>query len=133
MVRGEAIYREVCAACHAPDGTGAPMAGAPEGTRLAPPLAGAARVAGHQDYVVKVLLHGLTGPLNGQEYPGGVMVPMGTNTDDWIADVSSYVRNSFGSKGSFVTAADVARVRQAAPRKTMWTLPELEASLPKQP
>src|SRR5687767_11211873 len=33
LARGEAIYKEVCAACHAPDGTGAPMAGAPEGTR----------------------------------------------------------------------------------------------------
>ncbi|MGH9374135.1 MAG: DUF7133 domain-containing protein, partial [Vicinamibacterales bacterium] len=80
MQRGEAIYREVCAACHAPDGSGAPMAGAPEGTTLAPPLGGSARVNGHRDYVIKVLLHGLTGPIGDQEYPGGVMVPMGTNT-----------------------------------------------------
>ena len=59
------------------------------------------------------------------------MVPMGTNRDEWVADVSSYVRNSFGNRSSFVTPADVARVRAAtSARKTLWTLPELEASMP---
>jgi mono/diheme cytochrome c family protein len=131
--RGEAIYKEICAACHAPDGTGAPMAAAPEGTKLAPPLGGSARVTGHRDYMIKVLLHGLTGPMAGTEYPGGVMVPMGTNTDQWIADIANYVRNSFGNSGMFVTTDQVALVRKStAARKGMWTLPELEASLPRQ-
>lgn len=131
MQRGEAIYREVCAACHAPDGTGAPMMGAAEGTKLAPPLGGIARVTGHRDYVIKVLLHGLTGPIDDREYPGGVMVPMGANTDEWIADISSYIRNSFGNRALFVTPEHVAAVRRAAAPRTMWTLPELEASLPR--
>jgi glucose/arabinose dehydrogenase/mono/diheme cytochrome c family protein len=131
LIRGEAAYKEICAACHAPDGAGAPMAGAPEGTRLAPPLAGSARVTGHRDYVIKVLLHGLTGPLGDKEYPGGVMVPMGTNTDEWISDVANYVRNSFGNSGTFIMPAQVAFVRGRAARKTSWTLPELESSLPR--
>jgi glucose/arabinose dehydrogenase/mono/diheme cytochrome c family protein len=130
LMRGEAVYREICAACHAPDGTGAPMAGAPAGTRLAPSLAGSKRIAGHRDYVIKVLLHGLTGPLGDQEYPGGVMVAMGTNTDEWIADIANYVRNSFGNSGMFVTPAQVAFARARSPRQAPWTLPELEASLP---
>jgi putative membrane-bound dehydrogenase-like protein len=130
LQRGEAAYKEICAACHAPDGSGAPMAGAPAGTRLAPPLAGSPRLTGHRDYVIKVLLHGLTGPLGDKEYPGGVMVSMGTNTDEWISDVANYVRNSFGNSAQFVTPAQVAFTRGAAPRKTPWTLPELEASLP---
>jgi hypothetical protein len=29
-----------------------------------------------------VLLYGMTGELDGKNYPGGVMVPMGTNTDE---------------------------------------------------
>jgi hypothetical protein len=107
------------------------MAGAPEGTRLAPPLGGSARVTGHRDYVIKVLLHGLTGPLGDKEYPGGVMVPMGTNTDEWISDVANYVRNSFGNSGMFITPAQVAFVRGHAARKAPWTLPELEGSLPR--
>ena len=116
LVRGEGIYKELCTTCHGPDGAGAPMAGAPEGTRLAPPLASSPRVAGHRDYVISVLLHGLTGPIGDKEYPGGVMVPMGTNTDQWIADIANYVRNSFGNSGLFVTphAGRVRARRHAA-------------------
>ena len=60
--RGETAYREICAACHGSDGKGAPMAGAPAGTTLAPPLAGSPRIQGHRDYVIKVLMNGLRGP-----------------------------------------------------------------------
>jgi hypothetical protein len=42
------------------------------------------------------------------------------------------VRNSFGNSGTFATPQDVARVRAATgDRKTPWTVPELEASLPR--
>ena len=131
LLRGEAAYQEICAACHAPDGSGVPMAGAPEGTKLAPPLAASPRVGGHRDYVINVLLHGLTGPLADKEYPGGVMVPMSTNTDEWISDVANYVRNSFGNSGMFITPAQVAFVRSTGTRKSPWTLPELETALPR--
>ncbi|MEO7275623.1 MAG: c-type cytochrome, partial [Vicinamibacterales bacterium] len=129
LQRGETIYTELCFSCHGPDGRGAPLAGAPAGTMMAPPLAGSPRVQSHRDYVVKVLLNGLTGPLNDKAYTQ-VMVPMGQK-DDWIAAISSYVRNSFGNTGGTVSVADVARVRTAvAARKVMWTAPELEATLP---
>jgi hypothetical protein len=59
------------------------------------------------------------------------MIPMGTNPDDWVASIASYVRTSFGNSGSVVTAADVARVRTSVgTRKTQWTVAELTASLP---
>jgi mono/diheme cytochrome c family protein len=131
LVRGESIYKEICSSCHGPDGTGAPLAGAPAGAKLAPSLAESPRVSAHRDYIIKVLLHGLTGPIDGRDYPGGVMVPMGTNTDQWIADVANFVRNSFGNSALFVTPEQVALIRKGtAARKGMWTLPELEASLP---
>ena len=87
---------------------------------------------GHRDYVIKALLHGLTGPVDGETYTE-VMIPMGQNTDEWIAAVGSYVRNAFGNRASLITPADVARVRAAhsASRKTLWTVAELEASLPR--
>jgi len=50
----------------------------------------------------------MTGPIEDKSYPGGVMVPMGSNTNDWIADIASYVRNSFGNTGAFVTPEQVA-------------------------
>jgi mono/diheme cytochrome c family protein len=132
MQRGAAIYGELCYACHGSDGRGAPMAGAPAGTMMAPPLANSSRVLGHRDYAIKVLLHGLNGPIEGNTYPG-VMVSMATNKDEWIAAVGSFVRNSFGNRGSFITPEDVSRVRAAtADRKTMWTTESVLASLPSQ-
>ena len=103
---------------------------APPGETMAPPLAGSPRVQGHRDYVVKALLNGLTGPVDGRTYTQ-VMIPMGTQNDDWIASVGSYVRSSFGNDAPLVAAADVARVRLAsARRKTSWTVAEIESSLP---
>jgi mono/diheme cytochrome c family protein len=129
--RGEATYKELCAACHGPDGKGAPMGGATDGTTLAPNLAGVPRLLGNPDYITKVLLYGMTGELDGKNFPGGgVMVPMGTNTDDWIADVASYVRNSFGNAAPFVTPERVAAVRKANPRTAMWTYAELVSTTP---
>src|SRR5258708_34971071 len=95
---------------------------------MAPPLAGSPRVNGHRDYVVKAILHGLTGPIDGATY-GDLMIPMANNPDDWIASVASYVRTSFGNTGGLVTPADVKRVRAAtAARKGPWSIPELETS-----
>jgi mono/diheme cytochrome c family protein len=130
FTRGEAIFSETCFTCHGSDGLGQPMAGAGPGALMAPPLGGSLRVQGHRDYVIKVLLHGLTGPVDGDTY-SQVMVPMGTNPDEWIAAIGSYVRNSFGNTGPFITPADVARVRaMTSSRRSMWTVEALEASLP---
>ncbi len=130
LQRGGTIYREVCFSCHGDDGRGAPMAGAAPGTMMGPSLAGSPRVQGHRDYVIKVLLHGLTGPLDDKTFTN-VMVPMGAQKDDWVAAIASYVRNDFGNTGSFVTPEDVARVRAASVnRKTPWTAPEIATALP---
>lgn len=132
LQQGSEIFGGVCFACHGSDGLGQPLAGAAAGTMMAPPLAGSARVQGHRDYIIKVLLQGLTGPVDGRTYPE-VMVPMGASNDEWVAGIASYVRNSFGNNAGQVTAADVARVRaETAARKALWTAPEIEASLPRQ-
>ena len=102
--RGAQIYNEVCAACHGADALGTPK---PElGTTMAPALAGSPRVAGHRDYIVKAILHGVTGPIDGRTYTD-VMIPMGTNDDEWVAAVASYVRANFGNRAGGVTPADV--------------------------
>jgi mono/diheme cytochrome c family protein/glucose/arabinose dehydrogenase len=131
LERGSVIYTELCYSCHGDDGRGTPTPGAAPGVTLAPSLAGSPRVNGHRDYVIRALLHGLTGPMDGKTYPQ-VMVAMGTNNDRWIADIAAYVRNSFGNSATFVTPEDVARVRTAtAGRKAAWTVAELDASLPR--
>ncbi len=130
LERGATVYAELCFSCHGEDGRGATLEGAGPGVTRAPSLEGSARVMAHRDHVIKVLLHGMTGPIDGQTYTE-VMIPMGQNTDQWIADAASYVRNSWGNSGSVITAEQVARVRAAtATRKTSWTAAELAASVP---
>jgi len=132
LKEGETVYKTLCFSCHGDDGRGITMAGAAEGVMMAPALAGSPRVQGHRDYVINTLLHGMTGPIAGQTFSGQVMLPMGTQNDQWIANIGSYVRNSFGNSGSFVTPEDVARVRAStSARKTPWTLTELEGTLPR--
>src|SRR5690606_9021000 len=128
LERGQTIYNELCFTCHGPDGRGELMEGS--SALRAPSLASSPRVSGHRDLVVKTLLHGMTGPLDGETYIE-VMVPMGTNRDEWIADVASFVRNAFGNVGDFVTPEDVARVRAAsADRTSMWTAEEIVSGAP---
>jgi mono/diheme cytochrome c family protein len=131
LQQGGQVFTQLCGTCHGDDARGRPLAGASPGTTMAPPLAGSPRVNGHRDYVIKALLGGLTGPIGDKTYTE-VMVPMGANKDEWIAGVASYVRTNFGNNGGVVTPADVARVRAAmGARKAPWTVPELEATLPR--
>ena len=106
------------------------MGGGPAGSLLAPSLAGSPRVQAHRDFVIKTLLHGLTGPIAGTTYPQ-VMIPMGTQSDQWVADIGSYIRNAFGNTGTFISPSDVARVRaESKDRTTPWTAAEIEGALP---
>jgi mono/diheme cytochrome c family protein len=126
--RGATAYAESCFACHGEDGRGAP---APGGGLRAPALAGSARITGHRDYIIRTLLQGLTGPLDGRKY-AEVMTPMAASSDAAIADIASFVRNSFGNSSPAVSEADVARVRKAtAGRNAMWTEEELARALPR--
>jgi mono/diheme cytochrome c family protein len=130
LKKGEAIYKELCFACHGFDGKGMPMQGRP-GVTMAPPFVGSKTVSGHRDGPVLALLHGLAGPVNGKTYEAQ-MVSMAGNSDDWIASVASYVRNSFGNSGAFVTPEEVKRLRIATKDRTQpWTQKELMDALPK--
>jgi mono/diheme cytochrome c family protein len=129
LEKGGQIYGELCFSCHGTDGFGAPKAGT-SGT-MAPPLAGSPRVNGHRDYIIKTVLYGMTGPIDGKTY-SEIMIPNNVQADDWVAAVASYVRTSFGNNAGMVTAADVKRVRaDVGTRKNAWTLPEIERTLPR--
>ena len=126
LQKGDAIFGELCFACHNLDGRGTPLDGK-DGVTLAPPLAGSQTVNGPKDAFIAVLLKGIGGPINGKTYESQ-MVPMESNNDEWIAAVGSYVRNSFGNKSSTLTKEEVAKVRKdIAARSTPWTADELRA------
>lgn len=124
---GEVGYKSLCFACHGNEGRGTPAEGLPGGATLAPPLAGSPVVLGPPEQSILVLLHGLTGPVDGKTYITQ-MVPMATNSDHWIASVLSYIRNSFGNQAPFITAQEVTRLRAATKdRKTSPTHEEVRA------
>ncbi|MGV3660413.1 MAG: DUF7133 domain-containing protein [Prosthecobacter sp.] len=126
MHRGQAIYQELCFTCHGLDGKGTALEGLPPGTTLAPALSGS-KLAMQGDSILRVLLHGLTGPVNGKTYQGQ-MVSMASYDDQWIADIASYVRKTFGNTGRFVEKNDVAKLRkELAARTAPWTQQELQS------
>lgn len=126
---GSKIFSSLCATCHGPLGTGTP---AGQGKLLAPSLVGSSRVQAHPDYVIKTLLHGLTGDIQGESYAGIMMAPMGNNNDEWIASVASFIRANFENEASVVTPADVARVRKASSSQTSpYKFDALWSSIPK--
>jgi mono/diheme cytochrome c family protein len=96
----------VCGACHGQNGEGSPAG---------PPLAGSELVSGPISNLILIQLRGLKrGPvtLKGIDYnfPAG-MTPMAYQTDEQIAGVLTYVRNSFGNKASAVKPEQVAPLR----------------------
>lgn len=128
LEHGQEIFRSLCFACHGFDGNGMPVAGI-EGKTLAPPLAGS-KTAAQGDAIIRVMMNGLTGPINGKTYEAQ-MVTMATNDDQWIADVTSYIRHAFGNNGRFVDKKDVAKLRnELSKRTTPWTIEELRSLSP---
>jgi mono/diheme cytochrome c family protein len=65
--------------------------------------------------------------LNGVKYPGQVpMTPFGGMLDDkQLADVLTYVRNSFGNKAAPVVPESVAKVRQVTGARSFYSPEEL--------
>jgi len=117
---GKVVYSTTCAACHQATGEGV------EGTY--PPLAGSEIVNGDEAKVIRIVLHGLTGPVEvaGETY-SGMMPPWGgVLKDPELAAVLTYVRSAWGNKAAPVTTAKVAAIRAAtASRTTPWTAAEL--------
>ena len=125
LKQGQKIYSQLCTECHGGDGRGTPMAGQ-QGLTLAPAL-DSSRVNGSGESLIRILLHGMQGPLDGKTYAAGIMPPQGSNDDQWIADVATYIRNDFGNKSSMITPETIKSMRDThSTRKTMWTQKELD-------
>jgi nitrite reductase (NO-forming) len=106
MDAGEVLYNGTCSVCHQNSGKGMPG--------VFPPLAGSDYLMADTRRAIGVVLNGMTGPVtvNGEEY-NSVMPPMSQLTDDEVANIMTYVLNSFGNDDGVVSAAEVAEVRAA--------------------
>ena len=108
---GQALFSGTCSTCHQGNGQG--LAG------VFPPLAKSDYFAKDPTRIVDAVSQGLTGPVkvNGQAY-NSVMPPMSQLTDDEVANIATYVLNSWGNPGGRVTKEQVAKRRKEAPPVT---------------
>lgn len=110
VLKGATIYKQLCATCHGADGKGRAIGG---GQLPAPPLAGSPRLQGEDRILpIEIMMHGLKGPIDGKTYKD-MMPSMAGQSDEWIAAVLSYVRNSgdLGNNASVITPEEVEKVR----------------------
>lgn len=119
---GKQFYDNVCALCHNPDGKGKPG--------QAPPFVGSDFVLGSPARLVRIPLAGLAGPVTvgGQEYAGLPSMPaMGASlTDEQLAAVLTYMRQSWGNKAKEITPEEVKAIRTAMGNRTQpWTVQEV--------
>ena len=113
--KGKEVYSKegYCVTCHQADGNGLTASGFP-------PLSGTEWVTGDQVRLVKVILKGLMGPIevNGKQYEGMVpMTPFEGLSDDDVAAVATYIRNSFGNTASPIQPSFVKEVRATLSKK----------------
>jgi nitrite reductase (NO-forming) len=109
MQRGKAVFLGTCSTCHQLEGQGL--------ASIFPPLAKSDYLMADATRSIDIVLKGLSGPLavNGQTY-NSTMPPLANLTDHEIADVLTYVRNSFGNEGDAISADQVAKARAAIPK-----------------
>jgi nitrite reductase (NO-forming) len=106
---GGALYNGTCSVCHQDTGAGIP--------NVFPPLAKSDYLLGDKKRAIGVVLNGLSGAVtvNGQRFES-VMPPMSQLNDDEVANILTYVLNSWGNSGGRVSAAEVMAVRRSTPR-----------------
>ena len=116
FIAGQEVYHREgsCMTCHRGDGNGLAPA--------FPPISNSPFLT-DTERAIKIVLFGLMGPIEvkGQKFDGQVpMTPFGGMLkDEEIANVLTYVRNTFGNKAGAVSAAEVKKVREANPNRMM--------------
>ena len=123
--QGRKLFEANCALCHNVDGAGKPG--------QAPPLAGSEWVlTPGVNRLIRIPQVGLAGPIEvkGQQWNLNMAAMGAPYSDDDLAAVLSYIRNSFGNKASMVTPEQVKKVRaELGGRSQPYTADELK-SLP---
>jgi mono/diheme cytochrome c family protein len=121
LEEGKKVYETTCMVCHQPTGMGIPG--------VYPPLAGGEFATGGNRRAISIVLNGLQGAVTvkGMTYNGVMQAWKAVLTDEKIAAVLTYERQSFGNKASPVTPEQVKKVREElANRTTPFTPAEIE-------
>ena len=109
LEKGKAVYMQTCFVCHQPEGQGIPA--------QIPPLAKSDFLEKmSKEEAIHTVLFGRSGEVvvNGKTY-NGIMTPLNYLNDEDVANVLTYVRNSWGNSGEAVSPREVSKVRAEAP------------------
>jgi mono/diheme cytochrome c family protein len=109
MKAGQAVYAKLCIACHEADGSGAP--------RIYPPLpANALLQSINPSSTLRVILDGAHTVTTPRAPNTGEMPAYARQlSDEQVAAVTNYIRNSWGNTAPLVTPAQVAKARKQEP------------------
>lgn len=104
MERGKKVYDQYCLSCHMPSGMGVP--------RMAPSLVKSKYVLGTKTKMIRIVLRGSDEiPESEDRDFTNPMVPILNLTDQQLADVLTFIRNSYGNRASVITPGDVRYVK----------------------
>ena len=118
ITRGKKVYN-ICKTCHQVNGFGLPP--------MYPPLVDSPFVLDDKNRLIKIMLHGLSGPLtrDGRMYDES-MPPSPLQNDYDIAAVTTYIRQAWGNDASAITPTEIKSVREKyIGRRETWTVEEL--------
>jgi mono/diheme cytochrome c family protein len=107
VAAGRQLFSSICAACHQPTGRGIP--------NVFPPLAGSDYLNADKGRAIKTVINGRQGEIvvNGLRFNNSM--PKFPLSDDDIANVLTFVYNSFGNAGIEVIPQEVATLRTQPP------------------
>jgi nitrite reductase (NO-forming) len=108
IAKGKGVFMQTCFVCHQLNGEGIPG--------QIPPLANSDYMMADKERSIRGVIFGQSGEItvNGKKY-NGTMIPLNYLSDEEVANVLTYARNSFGNSGDAVTVAEVRRIRSEAP------------------
>lgn len=108
IAAGKQLFNGTCSVCHQANGEGL--------ANVFPPLAKSDYIAADPQRLVQAILHGLSGKVtvNGAEY-NSVMPPMNQLTDDEVANIATFVLNSWGNAGGQISKEQSAAERAKNP------------------
>ncbi|MBT7535289.1 MAG: cytochrome c, partial [Verrucomicrobia bacterium] len=105
--------------CHQPHGLGQ--------DGLAPPLKDSDWSTGSKERMIRIVLHGLQGPIEVHGKKWELIMPgLSVFDDEQIASIMTYVRREWGHTASPVDPSEVRSIRTQYPgREDMWTVKDL--------
>ena len=111
MAKGKQVFMQTCFVCHMMNGEGIP--------NQIPPLAKSDYLMADKHRAIRIVLGGQSGELtvNGKKY-NSIMAPLNHLSDEEVANVLTYVKNSFGNSGPVVSPEEVRRIRAETPAPT---------------